>query len=228
MNECMMKKLSIISVFAAGTILVSCSDIKRKPGGVYMPDMGYSRAYETYLDHSNLANRNISYNNMPVAGTIARGEELPFLLPKDAPGDSTNYVASRQIQNPLTALNANDMKEAERLYLINCAICHGTKIDGNGPLYKDGNGPYPAKPAALVGDPKYTAMPEGQMFYSATYGKNLMGPYGSQLNRKQRWMIIHFIKSKQSSPQNAGSSSGSDSTASVKSAGTVKDSTAKK
>jgi mono/diheme cytochrome c family protein len=34
--------------------------------------------------------------------------------------------------------------EAERLYLINCGICHGTKLDGNGPLYNDGKGPYPA------------------------------------------------------------------------------------
>jgi mono/diheme cytochrome c family protein len=210
LKERIMKKLSVISVFAAGLIIVSCNDIRRKPGAVYMPDMGYSRAYETYADHSNLAEKNINYDNMPVAGTIARGEELPF-IPKDAPGDSTNYVAAKQIQNPLPSLNASDMKEAERLFLINCAICHGVKLDGNGPLYKDGAGPYPAKPAALVGDPKYASMPEGQMFYSATYGKNLMGPYGSQLNRKQRWMIIHYIKSKQAAASAA--SSGTDSTA---------------
>ena len=81
--------------------------------------------------------------------------------------------------------------------MINCGICHGTKLDGNGPLYKGGEGPYPAKPATLVGDPKYAAMPEGQMFYSVMYGKNLMGSYASQLNRKQRWQIIKYIKLKQ-------------------------------
>jgi hypothetical protein len=37
-------------------------------------------------------------------------------------------------------------------------------------------------------------MPEGQMFYSVTYGKNMMGPYASQLSRKQRWMVIRYIK----------------------------------
>ena len=89
------------------------------------------------------------------------------------------------------------MVEAERLYLVNCGICHGTKLDGNGPLYKGGDGPFPAKPATLVGDEKYEAMPEGQMFYSVTYGKNKMGSYASQLDTRQRWMVIAYIKSKQ-------------------------------
>lgn len=193
-----MKKLSIIFVLAAGVTIVSCSDdIRRKPGSVYMPDMAYSRAYETYADHSNLKEKGINYNNLPVNGTIARGEELPFPLAKDAAGDTTNYAASKQIPNPVPMLTAAEMKETERLYLVNCGICHGAKLDGNGPLYKDGNGPYPAKPAQLVGGAQYEAMPEGQMFYSIQYGKNLMGSYASQLSRKQRWSIIHYIKAKQ-------------------------------
>ena len=215
-----MKKLSVIFVLVIGIMLLSCSDIKRKPGAIYMPDMAYSRAYETYIVRDstkfttdiNHTDDKIFYNNMPVAGTIARGEEMPFPLAKDAPGDSTNYVASRQIQNPLPALNGKDMKEAERLYLINCAICHGVTLNGNGPLYKDGSGPYAPKPATLVGDPKYAAMPEGQMFYSVTYGKNLMGSYASQVNRKQRWMIIHYIKSKQSAAAAKTAPSATDST----------------
>ena len=89
------------------------------------------------------------------------------------------------------------MTEAKRLYLVNCAICHGPKLDGNGPLYKGGDGPFPAKPATLVGDAKYEAMPEGQMYYSVTYGKNKMGSYASQLDTRQRWMVIAYIKSKQ-------------------------------
>jgi hypothetical protein len=39
-------------------------------------------------------------------------------------------------------------------------------------------------PATLVGDAKYESMPEGQMYYSTTYGKNLMGSYASQLESK--------------------------------------------
>lgn len=194
----MMKKLSIITVLSAAVVIVSCSDVKRTPGKVYMPDMAYSRAYETYADHSNLAEKGINYTAMPVTGTISREEEMPFHLTKDAPGDSANYVASKLVKNPIDSMSAKDTEEAERLYQINCGICHGNKLNGNGPLYKDGNGPYAAKPATLVGDAKYEVMPEGQMFYSVAYGKNMMGSYASQLSRKQRWMVIRYIKNKQS------------------------------
>lgn len=193
----MMKKLSIITVLSAAVVMVSCSDVKRTPGKVYMPDMAYSRAYETYADHSNLAEKGIHYTAMPVAGTISREEEVPFHLAKDAPGDSTNYVASKLVKNPIDSLSANDEAEAERLYLINCGICHGTKLDGNGPLYKDGTGPYSVAPRNLIADPVVSVMPEGQMFYSVAYGKNMMGSYASQLSRKQRWMVIRYIKNQQ-------------------------------
>jgi mono/diheme cytochrome c family protein len=79
---------------------------------------------------------------------------------------------------------------------VNCGICHGEKLDGNGPLWKDGAGPFPAAPKNLM-DPLLKAMPEGTMFHSVTYGKNTMGSYASQLSAEQRWMIIHYIKEKQ-------------------------------
>jgi mono/diheme cytochrome c family protein len=213
-----MKKVSILSLvmIAAAAVITfaSCSDIRRTPGRVYMPDMAYSRAYETYSvteeQKQALEKKGIHYSNIPVEGTIKRGELFPFLLTKDKDGDTTNYAASKQVKNPLTTM---DTVEAARLFQVNCAICHGTKLDGNGPLYKGGDGPFPAKPATLVGDAKYESMPEGQMFYSATYGKNKMGSYASQLNTKQRWMVIAYIKSKQGAAKSAtGASAGSAAT----------------
>ncbi|MEK0422098.1 MAG: hypothetical protein RLZ95_8 [Bacteroidota bacterium] len=192
-----MNKFLAITFLAAVVTLTSCGDVKRTPGSIYMPDMAYSRAYETYADHSNLAAKGINYTAMPVAGTIARGHEMPFTIPMDKAGDTVNYVASKAVPNPIDSMSVAETAEAERLYLINCGICHGAKLNGNGPLYKDGNGPYPAKPATLVGDAKYENMPAGQMFYSVAYGKNLMGSYASQLSRHQRWMIIKYIKDKQ-------------------------------
>ena len=193
-----MKKLSILLTAVSALLIVACSsEVKRKPGSIYMPDMANSRAYETYADHSNLKDKNINYNNQPVAGTVSKGETYVYHLAKDANGDTANYFASRLVENPVTSLNADELKEAERQYLINCGICHGEKLDGNGPLWKGGEGPYPAKPATLVGDAKYEAMTAGTMFYSITYGRNLMGAYASQLTPKQRWDIIHYIKLKQ-------------------------------
>ncbi|MEY2648279.1 MAG: hypothetical protein RL282_992 [Bacteroidota bacterium] len=192
-----MKKATFVFCGLAALVIAAagCSDVKRKPGKVYMPDMAYSRAYETYSTNPVFADGRT--NQEPVAGTIKRGEQYPVHLQKDAVGDTANYYASRSLPNPIDTLNADQLKEAERVYLINCGICHGAKLDGNGPLWKDGDGPYPSKPAQLVGDAKYEAMPEGQMFYSITYGKNLMGSYASQLTPKQRWEVITYIKTKQ-------------------------------
>lgn len=212
-----MKNTLIIASLSAVVALSACSDVKRKPGSIYMPDMAYSRAYESYADHSNLAEKGINYNSRPVVGTISREEDMPFHIPMDQPGDTTNYTASKAVPNPYDSLSATQMEEAERLYLINCGICHGDKLNGNGPLYKDGAGPYAAKPAALVGDAKYEAMPAGQMFYSVAYGKNLMGSYASQLSRKQRWQVIAYIKAKQkASKAKAAPAPAADATAATK------------
>ena len=200
-----MKKIAIIIGVIAAVVFSSCRFNNRSAGYYYMPDMTYSRAYETYaeLDSARFTNDTmqvggkIYYDRMPVAGTVARGEVSSFLLPMDKMGDSTNYVASKSIPNPLPALNASDSVEAARLYLVNCGICHGDKLDGNGPLYNNGDGPYAAKPRNLVSDPITVGMPDGQMFYSVTYGKNAMGSYASQLTTRQRWMVIHFVKGQQ-------------------------------
>lgn len=189
-----MKKILIITGIAlAGMAIVSCGGPRRNPGRAYMPDMTYSRALETYSSTEALKKEGVNYNAKPVPGTIARGDMFPYTLKND----TTDYAKSKEVVNPLPVLTALELKEANRLYLVNCGICHGEKLDGNGPLYKGGDGPFGAKPATLVGDPKYDAMAEGTMFHSITYGKNMMGSYASQLNPKQRWMVIRYIKEKQ-------------------------------
>ena len=204
-----MKKLSIIGLFLLiGAFVISCGDDNSKRGKVYMPDMASSRAYETYTDHSNLAAKGVNYNNLPVAGTVGRGEELPYHLTNDSAG----YAHSASVISPIGKLSDAQMVETERIYLINCAICHGAKLDGNGPLYKDGQGPYPAKPATLVGDAVIEAKPEGTIYHVLTYGKNLMGSYASQLDRKQRWMVAQYIKSKQLAAKSGATSTANPAT----------------
>jgi mono/diheme cytochrome c family protein len=192
----MIKKVIVITgcvVLAIGMIGCGGHD---SPGRAYMPDMTYSRAYETYapaeerLKNSG-AESEAHFNGRPVEGTIARGEVAGYRLKNDSAG----YLQSAGVKSPLDLATIN-MKEAERLYLVNCGICHGAKLDGNGPLWKDGNGPFTAAPKNLMGD-DMKKMPEGTMFHSVTYGKGAMGSYASQLNTKQRWEVIAYIKSKQ-------------------------------
>jgi mono/diheme cytochrome c family protein len=208
-----MKKLSVLTVFILAILIWSCGD-KRTPSKNYMPDMWKSRAYETYANLDTLKAQGINYTAMPVNGTVKRGELYPFPIPLDKTGDSVNYKASREIPNPLTSLTPQQTKEAERLYLVNCGICHGTTLNGNGPLYNDGAGPYGVAPRNLVDDPIVSVMPEGQLFYSVTYGKGQMGPYASQLSTTQRWMVVKYVKDKQIAKKNGGSTKpAGDSTA---------------
>ena len=198
MND--MRKILVISgIVAAGVVMISCNRTKRSPGRTYMPDMAYSRAHETYSSTEELEKKGIHYNGMPVEGTIAQGDMFPYPLKNDSVG----YIQSAGIKNPL-APESIDMKEAERLYLVYCGICHGSKLDGNGPLFNGGDGPYPAAPKNFMDD-EMKKMTEGTMFHSVTYGKNLMGSYASQLNPKQRWEVIAYIKSKQAGAAKADS-----------------------
>ena len=205
-----MKKLFIITMLVAVVLLVqSCSDVKRKPSRVYMPDMAYSVAYETYADHKTLADSGVFYNNRPVAGTVKKGEEVAYHY--EILADTTGtYDLSANHKNPLPPMDKAQAVEAERIYLVNCGICHGQKLNGGGPLHvkSDGtDGPYTPAPANFIdpaaGGGKYFTMAEGTMFHSITYGKNLMGSYASQVTPKQRWMIVSYIKSKQAEVKSA-------------------------
>lgn len=188
----MRKNILLTGTLALALVFAGCGGVRRDEGRAYMPDMAYSRAYETYASTAALQEAGVHYNARPVEGTVARGAlaAYPFA------NDSVGYARSAEVKSPLDA-SAIDMTEAERIYLINCGICHGTKLDGNGPLWKGGDGPYTAAPRNLISDPLTMNMAEGTMFHSITYGKNLMGGYGSQLSSKQRWEIVAYIKQKQ-------------------------------
>lgn len=197
-----MKKIAtlFVVIVTAAIAFVSC-DSKREPGKIYMPDMAYSRGYETYAERDSSkftmsveerGGSKIFYNNVPAAGTIKRGELFPYTLPNDSNG----YKMSATVPNPIGEMTEAEMKETARLYNINCGICHGEKAQGNGPISTSGK---IGGIANLTLD-SYVKMADGTMFHSINYGKNSMGSYASQLSREQRWMIIKYIRTLQPKP----------------------------
>lgn len=199
-----MKALQNFSLLAIAAIVVVASGCgsNKKPGPVYMPDMAYSRTYEAYdqldstkftSDINNKGGKYIYFNAQPVAGTIKRGDEFPYTLPNDSIG----YKQSASVTNPITAMTAADMSEAQRLYNINCAVCHGDKGKANGPLA--------GKVGGIVDltQPAYISLADGTIFHVITYGKNNMGSYASQLSRKQRWEVIKYVRTLQGSTKAA-------------------------
>lgn len=195
--------LSLMIMIGLVTLMDSCGS-KREPGRTYMPDMAYSRAYEAYASN-NLATENINYIPYPVEGTIRRGDLFPYPLANDSNG----YKMSAEIKDPLPPLDSIQMKEAGRLFNINCAICHGPKMDAQGPLATGGKIPAVANLTQAI----YANMPVGTMFHSVTYGKGNMGSYASQLTRKQRWMVIQYVKAHQLGMDDKSAVAWADSTA---------------
>lgn len=165
-------------------ITTSCNsgNVRRNPGKIYAPDMTYSRAYDAYTENPNFADSQTS--RVPVTGSIAMNQDLPDHLIE---GDTNAYKALTTSYR----FNEAEIAEGGRLYLIYCGICHGTNLDGNGPLYASGK--FPAMPANFK-DGKYLNMPIGTMHAAIKFGKNLMGSYSSQLNTKQSWQVIAYIK----------------------------------
>ncbi len=217
-----MNKITIISIciFTVAVLAISCSDIHREPGRVYMPDMAYSRAYEAYaqrdstqftIDRQKLGGK-IFYNSVPVVGTIKRGAVYPYPIQDDVEG----YAASAGVQNPFPgALSKGDLLESGRLFNIYCAVCHGAGAAGNGPLSTGGK----IGGVANLTLPNYVDMADGTMFHATEYGKGIMGSYASQLSREQRWKIIKYIRTLQK-----GNAPVTDSSAT---SGAAKDSTKK-
>jgi hypothetical protein len=168
--------------------LGGCNEGKhRNPGRIYAPDMTYSRAFEFYSENPNFSDS--SNARLPVMGTIARGHALPDHLME---GDTNAYKTFTTDHK----FNEGELAEGKRLFNIYCGICHGEKLDGNGPLYASGK--FAAMPANLI-SPNNVNMSVGQIYATIKFGKNAMGSYASQLDPEQRWMVIAYIKEQQAS-----------------------------
>jgi mono/diheme cytochrome c family protein len=188
-----MKKIAIIAtlILSMAVVFIGCKD-KREPGRIYMPDMTYSRAYESYAYRDsaiftmnpNDAGHKIFFNNLPPVGTLKRGELYPFNVPNDSNG---LLVLSNEVKNPLGPLTKADSLETARLFNINCGVCHGAKAEANGPLA----GKIGGVKSIIAGSPGYS---DGRIFFVMEYGQNNMGSYASQLSREQRWRIVQYIR----------------------------------
>jgi mono/diheme cytochrome c family protein len=199
----MKKKYLVTLVVAGAALFAACNsgNTRRNPGKTYVPDMVYSRAYDAYT--KNPVTHNGLTSQEPVSGTIARGHALPDHLTE---ADTSAYSA---LQSPYT-FNEAQLAEGKRLFNIYCGICHGSALDGQGPLFTSGK--FASMPANLKSGAAYLVMPAGKMYHAIVYGKNMMGSYAAQLDVHQRWAVIAYIKKVQSENGGAGFTMGEGAT----------------
>lgn len=111
--------------------------------------------------------------------------------------------ATREItRNPFPITEAG-LAQGKELYTIYCGICHGEKGDGLGYLVREEDptkgitaGVYPAAPANFLLD-TFVNSSVGRLYHGIMYGKNVMGGYADKLSYKERWEVIHYIRSLQ-------------------------------
>lgn len=205
----MRKIFSIIVSVAAVAQLASCTnDDPKKPGYEYMPNMYRSPSYETYSANPLFADSMTA--RQPVAGTVARGNEIYNdydRLPYQYPNTPEGYeAAGTGLHSPLAKSEAT-IAEGKVLYTNYCSHCHGASGKGDGAVALN-NGPIP---------PAYSSdllknLPEGKMYHSITYGKNMMGSHASQLTPTQRWKIIMYVQTLQNPGGTTASATPADST----------------
>jgi len=213
-------KSIVVGALIVGLAISACNTggKRRNPGKTYAPDMTYSRAYDAYTSNPNFEDGQTS--RLPVPGTIAQGHELPDRLVE---GDTNAY---KTLTTSLR-FNEDELNEGKRLYDIYCGICHGQALDGNGPLYNGGNGKFAAAPANFK-DGKYLNMSVGHMYAAIKFGKNMMGSYAAQLDVKERWQVIAYIKKVQAENGGAAFTLGTDAAGQTAIAAAATEDTTKK
>lgn len=153
-----------------------------------MPDMVHSIAYEAGT--VNPIFKDGKTNQLPPEGSVALGK---YIYPFE--NTAEGYTASIQNKNPFTFTKEQVDGEGKKLYTVYCSVCHGEAGDGQGHLVQIGK--FPPPPTYLSG--ALLTLPEGQRYHTLMYGKGLMGSYASQLDHKERWLVLDYVKSLQGS-----------------------------
>ena len=146
----------------------------------------------------------------PVEGTEPIGFEFP-ITSEGATGSNLDYSSGSDYLN--TGLFGDfygkgfpselKMDEAflargKERYRITCTPCHGESGNGLGVVSKY----WAMPPTANLIDLRVKEMPEGQIFWTITHGKGLMGPYNGVTSVRDRWAITAYLRGLQAAAGN--------------------------
>mgnify|MGYP005835165411 FL=1 len=127
-------------------------------------------------------------------------EEGPHLLtPIDAiPASRPIYAAGQGMQNPVRADEVS-LQRGRILFGLHCAVCHGPNGQGNGPVTRFWS--ETARPVANLMAERAKQYTDDVIYTFISQGIGAMPPLRENLDERQRWDVVNYLRSLQSQAQ---------------------------
>jgi mono/diheme cytochrome c family protein len=185
-NMFIFKQISTILtvLFITGILISSCDRNRNMRGYDFIPDMVYSKAYDTYSENPNF--KDSMTMRVPVNGTVPRGF-IPFRYPIDT---ISRAKAGMELVNPYLPTE-EVIARGKLMFTTFCIGCHGDLGKGDGQLFSSGL--YPLKPRDISAEP--TAIrKDGEIYHTITLGFGSMGAHGAQIKPDDRWKLVLYVR----------------------------------
>lgn len=106
------------------------------------------------------------------------------------PATPHRHPEAQKLKNPI-ASDAPSIEEGRKLYLRQCASCHGPAGKGDGSMALAGG-----TPANLTDETWDHGSSDGEIFVVIRDGTSSdMEPYKDRLSEKQMWQLVNYIRS---------------------------------
>jgi hypothetical protein len=96
----------------------------------------------------------------------------------------------KRLKNPLPPSEPT-LKTARRIYLDECAQCHGEHGKGDGPEAMM----HSTAPADLTDAGRMNTVTDGEIFYQISEGRRPMPSFKKRLTEEERWGLVLFVRS---------------------------------
>jgi mono/diheme cytochrome c family protein len=130
--------------------------------------------------------------SVPITGLAA-----PDFMYSHAGGAAAmqNNEAMSSIANPVPADSASVVR-GQRLFQINCAVCHGSAGQGGGMIFKYTSPPGMMVGAALGANSRPATYTDGKIFGIIRNGQGQMPSY-PRIEESERWDIVNYMRALQ-------------------------------
>lgn len=195
------------SLVPLALIMLARSSTSTKPRVHIFQDMDNQPRYSTQQPSPVFADGRAM--RPPVSGTVARGMlggndhfDRGFELLKAGDNDwQINYLNGLPAQ---VVLDARILRRGQTLYNTYCYPCHGLDGYGNGPINARALEKQEPKwvPAANLHGDEIRSRPDGHIYNTIRNGIRTMPGYAAQIDTKDRWAVVAYVRALQRS-QNA-------------------------